>query len=152
MDAYPDLSSSDFVSTLSQMKQAGANLIWLGHNNPVGVDPNAREVALSYAVYTAATNPGDPQYAAAQSIVAAQWRALDAARSVGMKLVLPIGYQTQMGAAWDAADAHEMLETISEARTASFRARGDWNTPNRSDVPAPDRRDRPKSHTFVCLS
>ena len=110
MDAYPDLSSSDFVSTLSQMKQAGANLVWLGHNNPVGVDPNAREVALSYAVYTAATNPGDPQYAAAQSIVAAQWRALDAARSVGMKLVLPIGYQTQMGAAWDAAHPGSMRQ------------------------------------------
>ncbi len=103
MDAYPDLSSSDFVGTLSKMKQAGANLVWLGHNNPVGVDPNAREVALSYAVYAAATNAADPQYSAAQSIIAAQLRALDAARSVGMKLVLPISYQTQMGPEWDIA-------------------------------------------------
>ncbi|HEV7214891.1 MAG TPA: hypothetical protein VGP33_07165 [Chloroflexota bacterium] len=103
MDAYPDLTSSDFVSTLTKMKQAGANMVWLGHNNPVDADPNAREVALSYAVYAAAMNPADPQYAGAQSIVAAQVRALDAARSVGLKLVLPVGYQTQMGAEWDAA-------------------------------------------------
>jgi hypothetical protein len=103
MDAYPNMSSQDFVTTLTQMKRAGANLVWLGHNNPVGVDPNAREVALSYAVYAAATNPADPQYAAAQSIIAAQRRALDAARGVGMQLVLPIDYQTQMGPVWDAA-------------------------------------------------
>lgn len=103
MDAYPDLASSDFVTAFSQMKQAGANLVWLGHNNPVGVDPNAREVGLSYAVYAAAINPSDPHYTAAQNIIAAQQRALDAARSVGLRLVLPVGYQTQMGADWNTA-------------------------------------------------
>src|SRR6185312_3814826 len=101
LDAYPSISAADMRAALQRMRDSGANLVWIGHNNPVGVDPNAKEVALSYAVYAAATNPADPNNAAAQSIIAAQRRALDAARSVGLKVVLPISYRTQMGAAWN---------------------------------------------------
>ena len=103
MDAYPNLSSADFVSALQRMRHAGANMVWIGHSNPVSVDPNAREVGLSYPVYAASLDPSNPQYGDAQSIIAAQRRALDAARSVGIKVVLPIGYRTQMGDAWNAA-------------------------------------------------
>lgn len=102
IDAYPDMSSDAMVAALTRMRDAGANLAWIGHNNPVDVDPNAKEVALSYAVYAAFVDPSDPRNAAAQSIVAAQVRMLDAARGVGLKVVLPISYRTQMGAAWNA--------------------------------------------------
>ncbi|GEM_PF-2928749 len=103
MDAYPDLSAADLLQAFTRMHDAGANLVWLGHSNPVDVDPNAHEVGLSYAVYAAASNPSDPQNSAALSIIAAQRRALDAARAVGLKLVLPVGYRTQMGPTWNAA-------------------------------------------------
>ncbi len=100
LDAYPSMSSSDMVAALHRMQAAGANVLWIGHNNPVGTDPNAKEVALSYAVFQAATNISDPQYANAQSILAAQYRLLKAARTVGIKVVLPISYRTQMGPEW----------------------------------------------------
>lgn len=103
MDAYPDLSAADFTATFVRMRDAGANLVWIGHNNPAAVDPAALEVGLSYPVYAAAINSGDPHNGAALSIIAAQRRALDAARAVGIKVVLPINYRTQMGDAWNAA-------------------------------------------------
>jgi hypothetical protein len=101
-DAYPNMSSQDLLATLTRMRNAGANLAWIGHNNPAAVDPDANEVGLSYPIYTAALDPNDPAHAAAFSIVAAQVRALDAARAAGLKVVFPINYRTQMGAAWNA--------------------------------------------------
>ena len=101
MDAYPDLSAAAMQTTLQRMRDGGANLVWIGQPNPANVNPQANEVGLSYAVYAALQNPSDPQNAAAQSIVAAQKRMLDAARSVGMPVVLPIGYRTQMGSTWN---------------------------------------------------
>jgi hypothetical protein len=102
MEAYPDLTATDFVSTLRRMRDNGANLVWLGHSNPAEVNPSASEVGLSYATFAAATNQDDPQHAAALSILAGQSRALDAARAVGLRVVLPVNYRTQMGAAWNA--------------------------------------------------
>ncbi|HLH74724.1 MAG TPA: hypothetical protein VKX96_15665 [Chloroflexota bacterium] len=101
MDAYPDLSESAMQAALKRMHDGGANLVWIGQPNPTNVDPQANEVGLSYAVYQALQNPGDPQNPAAQSIVAAQKRMLDAARAVGIQVVLPLGYRTQMGTEWD---------------------------------------------------
>ncbi|HLZ07997.1 MAG TPA: hypothetical protein VKT80_05370, partial [Chloroflexota bacterium] len=101
MEAYPDLSSTDVTATLTRMRDNGANLVWLGHNNPAQVNPSANEVGLSYAAFAAANNPADPQHADALSIIAGQMRALDAARAVGLKVVLPVNYRTQMGTTWN---------------------------------------------------
>jgi hypothetical protein len=103
VDAYPSMSAQDLVSAFTRMRDGGANLVWIGHSNPAGVDPNATEVGLSYPSYAAAMNPNDPAHADASAIIAAQTRALDAARGVGLKAVLPINYRAQMGAAWDAS-------------------------------------------------
>lgn len=102
MEAYPNMTTADFVAAFTRMRNAGANLVWLGQSNPVSVNPNNTEVGLSYEAYAAGTNPTDPKYANAQAILAAQRRALDAARTVGIKVVLPVGYQTQMGSEWNA--------------------------------------------------
>ncbi|MBX6770355.1 MAG: hypothetical protein IRY83_01380 [Chloroflexi bacterium] len=103
MEAYPDLSLTDFLSTFERMRAAGANIVWLGHSNPADVNPSAAEVGLAYPVYAAAIDPSDPQHEAALAILEAQRRALEAARTVGLKVVLPVNYRTQMGAAWNAA-------------------------------------------------
>jgi len=103
MDAYPNMSQNDMGTALNRMRGAGSNLLWIGHPNPVEVNPGAREVGLSYAIYTALANPADPLNPSARSILAAQLRALDAARLSGLKVVLPVGYRSQMGAAWNAA-------------------------------------------------
>jgi hypothetical protein len=101
IEAYPSLSSADFVAALTRMQSHGANIAWVGQCNPAAVDPNASEVGLCYPVYAAAINPADPNYATANGILAAQRRLLDAARTVGMKVVLPVNYRTQMGDAWN---------------------------------------------------
>ncbi len=101
IDAYPSLSSADFLAALTRLRDNGANYVWLGHCNPAAVDPNADEVGLCYPVYAASLNSRDPNNAAANAILAAQHRFLDAARAVGLKVVLPINYRTQMGDAWN---------------------------------------------------
>jgi hypothetical protein len=103
MVAYPHLSGDDLRASFARMRDGGANLIWLGHSNPATVDPRADEIGLSYPVFVAATNPASPIHSDALTIVSAQKRALDAARVTGLKVVLPLGYRTQMGAEWSAA-------------------------------------------------
>ena len=86
------------------LKQAGANVIWIGHNNPGEVIADKAEPGLSYAVYAASRDPANPDYAIAQAVIEAQRHMLSAARAVGLRVVFPIGYQIQMGRAWN--DAH----------------------------------------------
>jgi hypothetical protein len=102
-EAYPELTAEGMSRMLARQQQAGANVVWIGHNNPGEVNVNGAEPGLSYAVYEASGNPADPRQSHAQAIVAAQERLLQAARAHGLKVVLPIGYQSQMGSFWDAA-------------------------------------------------
>jgi hypothetical protein len=87
---------------LARQKAAGSNVVWIGHNNPGEVDAKANEPGLSYAVFEALQDESDPRNADAQAILAAQERILQAARALGMQVVLPVGYQSQMGSTWDA--------------------------------------------------
>jgi hypothetical protein len=79
----------------------GADVVWIGHNNPGIVDAEKVEPGLSYAVYEAYTDPADPRHADAVAMVEAQQRMLQACRTVGVQAVLPIGYQIQMGRRWN---------------------------------------------------
>jgi hypothetical protein len=101
VEAYPELSAPEMEAIVQRMAQAGANVVWIGHNNPGEVDAEKIEPGLSYAVYEAFLNQADPRHAAAQAIVAAQQRMLAACRTVGLRAVLPVGYQIQMGLAWN---------------------------------------------------
>ena len=103
MDAYPGDSVGTLKSEMARQQAAGANVVWLGHNNPGEVDANKGEPAISYAVWTAYMQPSDPKHSDAVAMVQAQMNALAAARQLGMRVVFPIGYQIQMGQAWDAA-------------------------------------------------
>jgi len=103
MDAYPGDSVAYLKGEMARQLAAGANVVWLGHNNPGDVIPGKVEPALSYAVWAAYRDPHAQHHDLAVAMVAAQRNALDAARSLGARVVLPVGYQTQLGAAWTLA-------------------------------------------------
>jgi hypothetical protein len=109
VEAYPEQSAADMEATVRRMVHTGTkasaesprSVVWIGHNNPGEVDPNKVEPGLSYAVYEAYQDPGDPRHEAAAAVVKAQHRMLAACRAVGVKAVLPVGYQIQMGHVWN---------------------------------------------------
>ncbi|MGC9332914.1 MAG: hypothetical protein ACP5JJ_02115 [Anaerolineae bacterium] len=103
MEAYPELSSDEMVAMVTRLAENGSNVVWIGHNNPGIVDSEKVEPGLSYAVYEAYVDRADPRHDEAATMVAAQHRMLAACRSVGIKAVLPVGYQIQMGQRWNEA-------------------------------------------------
>jgi hypothetical protein len=102
VEAYPELSAAEMEAIVRRLVDAGANVVWIGHNNPGEVDTDKVEPGLSYAVYEAYRNRKDPRHATAVAVVQAQRRMLEACRAVGVKAVLPVGYQIQMGQVWNA--------------------------------------------------
>lgn len=106
--AYPGVSQAKMEAMLRRLKDAGANVVWIGHNNPGEAEAGKPEPGLSYAVYAAAQNPADPQHATALEMIEAQHRLLRAARVVGLPAVFPIGYQIHMGQAWQYAHPRQM--------------------------------------------
>ena len=103
VEAYPESPTAEMEAMVHRMVDAGANMIWIGHNNPGEVDSDKVEPGLSYAVYEAYLDPSDPRHEAAADIVQAQHRLLEVCRTVGVKAVLPVGYQIQMGEVWNAS-------------------------------------------------
>ena len=101
VEAYPETSTAEMEAMVQRLADNGANVVWIGHNNPGLVDAEKVEPGLSYAVYEAYADPADPRHTDATAIVEAQHRMLAACRTVGVKAVLPIGYQIQMGRAWN---------------------------------------------------
>jgi hypothetical protein len=103
MEAYPEMSASEMRAIVRRQKGQGCNVVWIGHNNPGVVDQHKVEPGLSYAVYRAYTDSNHPRHAEAQAMLQAQHRLLTACRAEGMPVVFPVGYQIQMGEAWEQA-------------------------------------------------
>ena len=101
VEAYPEESAAEMEATVRRMVEHGANVVWIGHNNPGTVDAGKVEPGLSYAVYEAYQDPDDGRHETAVAIVEAQHRMLAACRATGIKAVLPVGYQIQMGQVWN---------------------------------------------------
>lgn len=128
--AYPEMDAADMEAMVQRMVDAGANVLWIGHNNPGVVDLDKVEPGLSYAVYEAFQDPDDPRHEDAGRILAAQYRLLEACRAVGVKAVLPVGYQIQMGTRWNSEHADslrrdatgEPLDIYGGGVSASFYA------------------------------
>lgn len=114
-EAYPEASFEKMRSDMARMRANGANAIWLGHNNPGNVDATKVEPGLSYAVYAALQDDHDPLNEDAHAMSDAVKRALDAARETGFKVILPIGYQIQMGEAWNLAHPDDLRVTFDGA-------------------------------------
>jgi hypothetical protein len=94
MDAYPGDSVASLGVQMQRQVNAGANIVWLGHNNPGEVSIDKGEPALSFAVWAAYRDPAAARHSDAVAMVHAQRQALDAARAVGVQVILPVGYQT----------------------------------------------------------
>jgi hypothetical protein len=102
VEAYPELSAAEMEAIVRRMAAAGANVVWIGHNNPGEVEADKVEPGLSYAVYEAYQDPADLRHETAVAVVEAQHRMLVACRAVGVRAILPVGYQIQMGRTWNA--------------------------------------------------
>lgn len=110
-EAYPDLSFAQMLAAMTRMRDAGANAVWFGHNNPGEVDAEKIEPGLSYAVYEAFEDNNDPRHGDARRMADAVRRALKSARAVGLKVVLPIGYQIMMGTPWNERNPDALRRT-----------------------------------------
>ncbi|HZS93118.1 MAG TPA: hypothetical protein VFE42_37210 [Chloroflexota bacterium] len=103
MEAYPGDSVDHLQAEMQRQVAAGANVVWIGHDNPGDVGYDKHEPALSFAVWYAYRDPRAARHAEAVAMVQAQHNALEAARRLGVRVILPVGYQTQMGSAWNLA-------------------------------------------------
>ncbi|MBI4672580.1 MAG: hypothetical protein HY741_13055 [Chloroflexi bacterium] len=115
-EAYPDATFEKMRADFQRMRDAGANAVWIGHNNPGEVDAQKVEPGLSYAVYAALQNENDALYHDAQQMSGAVKRALDAARETKLQVILPIGYQIQMGDAWNQQHPDALRLTFDGSR------------------------------------
>jgi hypothetical protein len=103
MDAYPGDTTTFLATQMQRQIGAGANVVWLGHDNPGDVGYYKREPGLSFAVWMAYRDPKASRHADAVAMIRAQQHALDAAQTLHIPIILPIGYQSQMGMAWNLA-------------------------------------------------
>lgn len=99
--AVPGVSRDQMVKDMTKMKNLGANIVYIGHANQGEVDLNGPEPGLSPAVYFALRDNTD-KATGASLIYQAIIDSLEASKDVGINIVLPIGYQIQMGAEWNA--------------------------------------------------
>lgn len=119
-EAYPDVSTDDIYADMAGMRAAGANSIWLGHNNPGEVDIRKAEPGLSYAVFYAIESESGDKRQQALSMANGVRRALDCARRVGLRVVLPIGYQIMMGESWNKAYPEALRRTFDGSELRIF--------------------------------
>jgi hypothetical protein len=135
-EAYPSLSAATMQQIVARQRNAGANVVWIGHNNPGEVNAQVAEPGLSYAVYEALQDEADPRNADARAIVAAQERMLQAVRAQGLKAVFPVGYQSQMGSPWSAAhpDALRMESRGGVDRTTAVVNASFYSPDYRDDI------------------
>jgi hypothetical protein len=108
VEAYPERSWQEMQDVIRRQKDRGSNVVLIGHNNPGEVGRYKPEPGLSYAVYRAYVDPGNPLHDDAQAMVDAQYRMLGVCRQEGMKVILPVGYQIQMGAQWNAQHPNDL--------------------------------------------
>lgn len=114
-EAYPEAPLEKMRSDMARMRANGATAIWLGHNNPGTVDATKVEPGLSFAVYAALQYDNGPLNRDAHAMADAVKRALDAAREAGLQVILPIGYQIQMGEAWNLSHPNELRVSFDGA-------------------------------------
>ncbi|TAH53474.1 MAG: hypothetical protein EYC68_02960 [Chloroflexota bacterium] len=136
-EAYPDASFEKMREDFAMMRANGANAVWLGHNNPGQVDADKVEPGMSYAVYAALQNENDAQYKDARAMADAMKRALDAARETKMQVVLPIGYQIQMGDAWNEKYPNDLRVRFDGTRLNFFNSgytASPYSTQYRADI------------------
>lgn len=102
----PDTNPEQMIQDMIEMKNKGANVVYISHNNRGDIDSEVNEPGLSYAVY--ANRNSSEQ---AKRMLQAVRDSLDAAEKADLKVILAVGYQISMGNAW----AQENLTEIRRA-------------------------------------
>lgn len=110
--AIPGTSKEEMAKDMRRMKDLGANVIYIGHNNPGNTDPNGSEPGLAPAVWFA-LQKNTPNKENAEKIHQAIVNALDASAEIGLNVVLPIGYQIQMGQEWNDKHPGELRRDVN---------------------------------------
>lgn len=100
-------SRAEVVADLRRMRDLGSNTVYIGHNSAGNTDPDAYEPGLAPANWYAIA-AATPNQANAKTVVAAITSSLEAAREVGLDVVLGIGYQIMMGDEWNAAHPEDL--------------------------------------------
>jgi hypothetical protein len=108
MVALPRNDKETMKKMVAAQKEAGANFLWIGHNNPGVVEADKWEPALSYSVYEAYTDKSDPRHDEAVQMVRTQERILEVTAELGLPVVFPVGYQIQMGKRWTRENPDEL--------------------------------------------
>jgi len=125
--AVPGSSRESMVVDMSRMKELGASIVYIGHANPGEVKPQGSEPGLCPAVYFAMRD-NSAQREGALSIYQAITNSLEASKTAGLKVVLPIGYQIQMGQDWNSKNPAS-LRLDSGGSRLNFWGSGDTASP-----------------------
>ena len=95
------------VADLRRMRELGCNTVYIAHNSAGDANPDAYEPGIApaswYAIAAATPSAGN-----ARILIGAVQTAIDAAREVGLDVVLGIGYQIMMGDEWNDAHPEEL--------------------------------------------
>ena len=102
------MSYEQMLTALKRMKEAGANVVWISHANPATPYAQEREVGLNPSVFAAFKDPTQYSHQDALAISEANKRMLKACHELGLKAVLSVGYQTQMGQLWSAQHPQDL--------------------------------------------
>lgn len=108
--AIPGVSREQMIEDMKRMKNLGMNIVYIGHANPGGRnvgDPNVDETGLYPGVYFSLRDK-DSFSTDAQLIYQAVLDSLEASKIVGLGVVLPVGYQIQMGTTWDSKNFNQL--------------------------------------------
>jgi hypothetical protein len=92
---------------LRRMQDLGFNTVYVTHNNDTIADPDGIEPGLAPPVWYALRN-GTRFYDNSATILDSIISLLDASVEVGIDVVLPLGYQIQMGEEWNDANRTEL--------------------------------------------
>lgn len=103
-------SKEQMIADMQRMKDLGMNIVYIGHANPGGNDvgdPNVDETGLYPGIYFSIRDK-DLFSADAQAIYQAVLDSLEASKIVGLDVVLPVGYQIQMGRVWNSQNSESL--------------------------------------------
>lgn len=125
--AIPGNSRESMIADMARMKDLGATIVYIGHANPGDVDPNGPEPGLCPAVYFALRD-NSAKAPGASSIYQAIINSLEASKEIGLNVVLPIGYQIQMGVDWNAKNS-DSLRLDNNGKNLDFWGSGPTASP-----------------------
>lgn len=97
--AFPRVSREQMIEDMKRMKSLGMNVVYISHANPGNINPDGDEPGLNPALYFSIRDK-EVSSSDAQLIYQAIIDALEASKIVGLDVVLPVGYQIQMGETW----------------------------------------------------